>query len=441
MNKLYNKVLENIILPFGDKIFGTTFIKNVKYYRVLFKKDEKALKEFQVDQLNQILNYSISNSNFYKLLEIQSIQNNPEVWLKKFPIMDKITLRSNIKSILTLPIDKLIKNSTSGSSGIQTIVYVTKKEQSQYRAIQTIWWEWAGFSIGEPMLQTGLAETRSLQKRLKDLFFRTYYLFAFGLTKINTIGALDWLKGKKPFLGGYASSLYVLSQIAETEDDVKCKSAISWGDKLFDHYKKKIENVFKCKVYETYGASEGLMIASQKDLDYMYIMSPCVYLEIVDDNGNEVQDGEMGHVLITSLIHKAMPLIRYKLGDLAIKLPINKYPEIRELKFPLLQKVIGRETDIVKTPNGGELIVHSFTGIFEYYSGIQQFCVIQNDLNGVIIEYIKGDDFEESILIEIEKKLLNLIDEEFEIKFRNVLNIPSTKSGKPQLIVSNLQSS
>ena len=104
-----------------------------------------------------------------------------------------------------------------------------------------------------------------MEKRLKDFFFKTYYLFAFGLTKENAAGAFIWSKKSKPFLGGYASSLYVLSQLAEENNvSVKFNSAISWGDKLFDHYKKNIEKVFDCKIYETYGAGEGLMIASQK---------------------------------------------------------------------------------------------------------------------------------------------------------------------------------
>ena len=348
-------------------------------------------------------------------------------------------MREGIDNFITIDKQKLIKNSTSGSTGIQTNVYVTKDEQSQYRAAQTIWWEWAGFKIGKPILQTGLATGRSIEKRLKDFFFKTYYLFAFGLNKQVTAKAFGWAKKRKPFLGGYASSLYVLSQLAEENNiSVKFKSAISWGDKLFDHYKNNIERVFDCKIYETYGAGEGLMIAAQKDLDFMYVMSPCVYVEILDDHGNEVPDGEMGHVVVTSLIHKAMPLIRYKLGDLAIKLPRHLYPAKRELNLPILQKVIGRETDIVKTPLGKKLIVHSFTVIFEYFPIIKQFCVIQKDINGIDIQYIEGDKFEIGVLDQIKSELLKYIDEEFYINFLRVEEILPTKSGKPQIIISKL---
>ena len=118
---------------------------------------------------------------------------------------------------------------------------------------------------------------------------------------------------------------------------------------------------------DTYGCAEGLLMAIKADENYYNIMSPHVKLEIVDDNGQPVTDGEMGNVLVTCLTNKALPIIRYKLGDLAIKLPKAEYPISRELNYPLLKKVIGRETDVVKTKNGTTLNVHSFTGVLEYY--------------------------------------------------------------------------
>ena len=439
MRNIYSFILEKLILPIGETIFGITYTKYLIRFRKILTQSEEEITDFQSLKLNEVLQNAIENSPHYQKLNIEINANDILQNLKKFPVLEKMVLREQIDNLITIDKQKLIKNSTSGSTGIQTNVYVTKDEQGQYRAAQTIWWEWAGFKIGEPILQTGLATRRSMEKRLKDFFFKTYYLFAFGLTKENAAGAFIWSKKSKPFLGGYASSLYVLSQLAEENNvSVKFNSAISWGDKLFDHYKKNIEKVFDCKIYETYGAGEGLMIASQKDLEFMYIMSPCVYVEILDDHGNEVADGEMGHVVVTSLIHKAMPLIRYKLGDLAIILPKSEYPKDRALNLPILKKVVGRETDIVRTPSGKRLIVHSFTGVFEYYPSIKQFCIIQSELNGITIEFIRGTDFEISVLDKIQNELLKFIVEDFKIEFKEVSNIPSTKSGKPQIIISKI---
>jgi phenylacetate-CoA ligase len=228
--------------------------------------------------------------------------------------------------------------------------------------------------------------------------------------------------------------LFVLSELAEKKN-IKMKSAVSWGDKLFDHYRKNIERVFGCKVFETYGTGEGLMLGAQKDLEYLYIMDPYFIVELLDYEGNEVEDGEIGHVVVTSLVHKAMPLIRYKVGDLAVKLPPNQYPNERELGLSLFQKIIGRETDIVETPLGKKLIVHSFTGVFEYYPEIKQFQVVQRKKEVLIIRYIEGVTFKPTVIEKIKQKLDELADETLDIDFIRVDEILPSKSGKPQIVI------
>lgn len=429
----YNQILQNIILPVGDLVFKSKYTHFLREVNTVLKQNRENILENQKTNLECLLKHALSHSKYYKELET-SYEKDHYTSLKKFPILTKDIIRSRKNDILTKTTD-LIKNSTSGSTGIQTEIFIDKNEQSLIRAIQTTWWQWAGYEIGKPIFQTGLGEVRSFEKKLKDIFFRTHYQFAFGLTEENTQKGLDWASRNKPFLGGYASSLYVLSQIAEGKN-IKMKSAVSWGDKLFDHYKDKITSVFDCKVFETYGTGEGLMLGSQKDLDYLYIMDPYFIVELLNDDGEEVEDGQIGHVVVTSLIHKTMPLIRYKVGDLAIKLPRSQYPINRELNLSIFQKIIGRETDIVKTPKGRNLIVHSFTGVFEYFPEIKQFQVLQKKgYSDLIIKYIERDNFSVEILQRIQEKLDELANEDLNIVFEKVDHIPDSKSGKPQIVI------
>jgi len=435
---IYNKLLEGVLLPIGDWIFDNNFNHALKQVRKEVALSEIALHSLQERRLNSILDFAATKTIYFKNIIPDSKIHNPYERLRNIPILTKSIIKQHSDTMLTMPVDQLVKLSSSGSTGVQTDVYLSKQELSLDRAIQINWWEWAGYKIGMPMLQTGLATSRSLEKKLKDYFFRTKYLFAFGLMQADLTSLKPWIIRHKPFLGGYASSLYVISQLLE-DQHLHFRSSVSWGDKLFDHYKKNITGQLGCQVFETYGTGEGIKIAAQKDNEFMYIMSPYVVLEIVDDHGNPVPDGTLGHVVVTSLVNRAMPLIRYRLGDLAIKLPREKYPEERSLELPLLQKVIGRETDIVQTPEGKKLIVHSFTGIFEYYPQIRQFCIIQNEFSGVHVLYIKENGFQLKVLKEISNRLAELINEPFEITFESVDHIPPTKSGKPQIIISNLQ--
>ena len=429
----YNKLLERLILPAADTVIGSRFYSELVNMRAV------GLAECDyTDKLKKLLIHATEKTVYYK--KYKSDIDNPYQWLSLFPILEKSDIVRHSSDLVYDANRKLIINSSSGSTGEQTTIFWSEFEQAWNRATQVLWWEWAGFRLGDPVLQTGINPRRSPVKKVKDLLLNTYYLQAFTHSKNEVIDALRWASRKNnPVLAGYASSLYVIACIAEESGiELSFKTAISWGDKLFHHYRKKIESVFSTKVFETYGSGEGLMIAAQYDLDRMYIMTPNVYIEIVDDKGNAVPDGTLGHVIVTNLNGYSMPLIRYRIGDLAIKMPAEAYPKNRLLSLPILEKVIGRDTDIVKTRSGKYMVVHSFTGIFEHIPQIRQFCVIQENLDGIVINFIKGDGFTEDCLEMIRNKIINNLGELFEVKFRSVDFIAPTKSGKPQLIISKL---
>ncbi|WP_405605364.1 hypothetical protein [Polaribacter sp. Asnod1-A03] len=436
---IYNKILEKIILPLGDVILNTSYIKRLKYWRSIDELSFKEIKKVQESSLKRVLKLASEKSSFYENVKLEG--SNPYLWLENFPILTKEILNENIDNLLTEKKNNLIKFSTSGSSGYRTDIYMNKEDLSSFRAGNTRWWEWCGYKIGSNLLQTGMTLNRKVIKGVKDILFNTVYINAFSLSENEMRKALNKVKNKKFYLLGYASSLNVLAEFTLKENiKVEFKGVISLGDKLFDHYKKNIKKAFNAKIIETYGTSEGLLIACQYDLEYLYINSAQVYLEILDENNRPVLDGEIGYVVITRLDNSGMPLIRYKIGDLAIKLPKEEYPTDRKLNYPLLKKVIGRDTDVVVLPDNRKLIVHSFTGIFEYFEEIKQFKVIQYNNLGIIIEYIKGDNFQVEVLNRILKKLQNIIiDLNFKIEFKEVFEIKATKSGKPQIIESHIK--
>ncbi len=437
---MYKSIFNKIILPISERISGIYLTRYLDELNKQTSLNAHEISVLQKDKLSKLLLHASNFSPYYKDLKIK-LTNDVLGDLKKFPILTKSVIRSKTPEMLTQAQSSLIKNGSSGSTGEQTHVYWSKEEQTINRATQLLWWHWAGYQFGNPIIQTGINPHRPGIKKFKDIIFRTKYVQAFSHNELEVFNLLSSLQnGKSYFLAGYASSLYVLSQISKKYDlKIKMDSAIAWGDKLFPHYRNHITETFDCKIYETYGSAEGLMMAAQKDLEFMYIMVPNVYIEILDDEGNEVPDGEMGNVVVTNLNGYAMPLIRYKVGDLAIKLPQNEYPEIRDLNLPILKKVIGRDTDIVKTKSGNYMVVHSFTGIFEHIPEIKQFCVIQKNLDGIIIQYIKGEHFQHIVIEKIEKAILASLKESFEIQFQEVDIIPNSPSGKPQLIISYLK--
>lgn len=439
MNLFYNNLLENLLLPVGDAILGTTYIKELKRWRQIQKMDEQQLKQLSSAKLNSVLKHAVENIPAYAFLK-----NKPELKISDFPITHKADIKRNIDNFMWHPEKKnnLILEKSSGSSGIQGEIYMNKQEQSKIIALQTLLWEWAGYQIGYPMLQTGMTTNRGFVKSVKDFLFRVDYNSAFGLNEKVVLDVLQNFKRKKRnFFGGYASSLNIFAITAKKYNlnQIQFDAVISWGDKLFDHYRKAIEETFQTKVYDTYGTTEGFVIGGQKDLPFLYILTPMVHVEIVDKHGNEVRDGELGYVVVTHLDAFEMPLIRYYLGDLAIKMPKDEYPLQKELAFPLFKKIIGRDTDMVVTPGGRYMIVHSFTVIFEHCKEIKQFRVIQNQKESITIEYIPDEGFNTVILDSLRKKIIDQLGEEIIIHFEEKEIIPPTPSGKPQIVISQIK--
>ncbi|MDQ3072202.1 MAG: hypothetical protein M3Q97_02900 [Bacteroidota bacterium] len=438
----YNYLLEKFILPASDFLLSSPMMAELRNWRRIQWYSEKELADTQKKNLNKLLRFASEKIPFYRNIKIDENVNADEA-IKNFPIIKKNVIKADINSFLSDDPSRFIKSSSSGSSGVQGEVYIDKYAQSVQRAIQMLWWEWAGYRFGDKILQTGMSTNRGLVKSVKDFLLRTKYVPAFELDNSRLLDLLKTVNKKKyKFILGYASSLFVIAKVAKENElnDIKFDGAVSWGDKLFPHYRTLIENQFQTKAHDTYACTEGIMIAAQCEKMNYHIMSPQVYLEIVDENGNEVMDGELGYVIVTRLDNYAMPLIRYYLGDLAIKAPSAEKCSCGR-NLPLLQKIIGRDTDIVKTRSGNFMIVHFFTYIFEFIPEVRQFRVIQRNLDGIEIEFIPDKGFTYEVNERIKAKILEHLDEPFTIDFVEVEHIHPTASGKPQIIQSFLKQS
>ena len=433
-----NFLLEKIALPLGDLILKTNFIKNLNFWRSFDSLSELELINYQEKQLKNQLLYAQKYVSKYKGIKIDLNKKANEI-IKSFPILTKDDLRSNPKFLQINNNQHVSRIYSSGSTGVSTWVSMNKSDLMSIQSLSIHLWELCGYKIGNPILQTGISPKRSRLKKMKDLFFGVHYVSAFTLTKDDLKKICSRLsRNNKYTLVGYPSSLNIIAEyIIENNINLKLMTIIGLGDKLFDHYKKNIEKAFGCKIHETYGSSEGFQIGFQADLDYMYLYTPQVYVELLDDKNNPVKEGEIGNVVVTRLDNKHMPLIRYKLGDLAIMLPKEKYPINRKFNFPLIEKVIGRNTDVVILPDNRKLIVHSFTGIFEYIPEIKQFKIIQKNRKSMTVQFIPDDNFTKEVLKNCKLKLQKIINNNnFKIFFEEVSVIEGKRSGKPQIIES-----
>lgn len=433
------------LIQLGDFFLGGDYISSLKQWNHYDTLSQDELAKIQVEQLQTMLLHTAKTVPFYKEYFALHSELNPEK-LSDYPLLTKELLRSQQEALVSSKynVSALHKNYSSGSSGVQSFSYVEKKYRYYLQGLQGHWFLWSGYRFGDPVMQFGISPNRVFPKNIKDLLYNVSYQNSFSLSEADLEKAYQNLVRKKiKYIIGYPSAIHTLAKWMILHQKTHALNAIvSLGDKLFEHFKTDFSFVFhQPKVVDTYGCAEGLMMGCSLDHPYYYEMTPHVLIEIIDADGNPVQDGELGSVVVTSLTNFAMPMIRYKLGDLAIRLPKGKYPKERKFQYPLLEKIVGRETDVVVTKNQKTLVVHSFTGIVEYFPEIKQYQIRQQNEEEIDFLYITDEhfNFSEVTLDKIKNAIDQLTDSQLTVHFIKTQEIAPSPSGKPQIIVSELK--
>ena len=138
---MYNRILEQVLLPLSDTLMGTHFIRELKKFRKFDTYSSDALEQIQKERLANLLSNAVNNSPYYSQFKNELDSDNIFDSLRKFPILTKDILRKNENEIFCKPKESLTKLSSSGSSGVQSTIYLSKEEHNIIRAQQVRGWE------------------------------------------------------------------------------------------------------------------------------------------------------------------------------------------------------------------------------------------------------------------------------------------------------------
>lgn len=120
-------------------------------------------------------------------------------------------------------------------------------------------------------------------------------------------------------LESYTSILLKMTDDIEANPDAavpRPQFVLTFGEMLSPAARERIQSVFHAEVYDRYGIEEvGVVGVECAHHDGMHLNSESVIVEIVDTLGAPVPDGVEGKILITDLMNKNMPFIRYDTGD------------------------------------------------------------------------------------------------------------------------------
>lgn len=439
---VYGLCLKHLILPLGDLMYGQQMMK-----RLAFLQDAQWWSRDKIyhyrDQLLQKTIYEAYEVPFYRdLMKRHGISPNDIGGyddLKHMPIVTKSMLRAQFPHNTTRETGQKTYNAcSSGSTGEPFCVKEDNYTAGWYRASFMLALHWAGWRIGEPHLQTGMTLVRDRGRRIKDLLLVCQYESAYDLTDEHLDHMLNLLINRKlRHLWGYPGSLYHLAKRAiETGKTTQLTSVVTWGDMVFPSFRNAIEQAFGIQVTDTYGCAEGIQVSAQcEGSSYYLVHNFDVIVEYLDDQGNPVPVGEPGHLILTRLHAGPMPLIRYRVGDMAVSGGDRKPACGRGLE--IMENIQGRDTDIIMTPSGNRLIVHFFTGILEHYTEIKSFQIVQHKLDEIVLRVIPGEGFNAAVANRVIQQLRER-GADVAIKLELVDQIPLNTGGKRRFVISHL---
>ncbi|MFA6152817.1 MAG: AMP-binding protein [Chitinophagaceae bacterium] len=320
------------------------------------------IKTFQEQKLLELLRYAKENSPYYKEvfknhnIDIETIRTLED--LQQLPLTTKEDLQKHNDEFICVPQHQILDYaSTSGTLGEPVTFGLTDKDLDRLAYNEAISFECAGIQKGD-LVQLMVTIDRRFMAGLAYLL---------GLRKLGVgvirVGAgipeLQWdsiLKYKPNYLITVPSFLLKMIEYAEANHidyrNSSIKGAICIGESVRDQefalntLSKKITEKWDIKLFSTYASTE--MSTAFTECTYTqgsHHHPELIIVELLDDNNEPVQNGGIGELTFTTLGIEAMPLIRFKTGDIV---QLHKEPCPCGRNTLRVGPIIGRKQQMIK---------------------------------------------------------------------------------------------
>lgn len=332
------------------------------------------ITDLQISQVNDRIKALVSAGSFYgKKLEEAGITGiSTAEDFEKLPFSEKNDLREAYPlGLMTAPEEEIVRiHSSSGTTGLPVIVPYTAKDVDDWAIMFARCYEMAG-----------ITNTDRIQVTPGYGLWTAGIGFQNGAEKLgamvipmgpgNTDKQLQMMMDMKSTVICSTSS-YALLLAEEIEkrgikDQIHLKKGVIGSERWGETMRQRISNELGIELYDIYGLTEiygpGIGINCKYNTG-MHYWDDYLYIEIIDPvTLKPVPDGEMGEIVITTLVKEGAPLIRYRTHDLSRIIP-GECP--CGSKHPRLDTIMGRTDDMMKIkgvnvfPSQIEEILHQF---------------------------------------------------------------------------------
>ena len=422
-----------LLIDFSLLFTGFPINKTKKKLEEIQELNGYKLNEFIEFKKREIVDFHIQNNSFYNEL-VKHIDYKK--W-NKLPVLTKKDLQKELIKRLSKGYNpkNIYVNKTSGSTGDP--FYFAKDKYTH-----ALTWSNIKFNFNNHKLY-GTKQARfygipkhglpRIKERLKDFFSNRYRFNVFDLSdEALKKWVYNFKKNKYIYLNGYTTVLVVFAEYLINNNLVlkkicpTIKACVVTSEMCSDSDREKLEKGLGVKVINEYGASELDLIAFEdENLDWV-VNRQTLFIEILDNENNNVEYGKEGRIVITSLFNKAHPFIRYEIGDRGIL--ENKGGKI------ILKKLIGRKEDLIHLPSGktcpGLTFYYVTKSVMEDNDNIREIKIIQSKLNTFEVHYSSKYVLKESQIKKINEALLNYLEPNLVLNFVRKDKIERSKSGK-----------
>lgn len=390
------------------------------------------------DRILGMLKYAQRLSPYYRsrLIHFKNVTSiNQDDW-HRIPILTRQDLVRSTEAII-IPEVKTTTGSTGGTTG-QPLKYYQNRDYP----IEAFRWIYHTKMGVKPWCNSAHfwripTKKTSIAKRLEAVLLwptKRIKIDASSLTSEKKTDAVNQLiKNQIPLVQGYVGAIHELAQFILTNNlSITCVRAV-WvtSAPLTSGVLNVISQAFNCPVWDEYGSSEipyiGLRKANNEGA--ILINSGHRVVEVINPDKNG-----FGDIIITDLLNRAMPIIRYQNGDRA-KFIDGHFQFARNIS-----PVKGRVSENIFVTKEHTINGSYLTTIFDdFASDVSQFKIIQNHIGHITI-YVQWScrcQRRQEIMSRVSQAINELSLSTLKIDFESVHSIAHDR-GKMKFIESNI---
>jgi|UniRef100_A0A7C4EWC6 phenylacetate-CoA ligase len=418
--------------------YGKVYRDMLRLFQESESWDRRTYEDHQNSRLSQLIKHAYDNVPYYREVfdehglaprDIQTVSD-----LKKLPLLTSDTIKSRWDDFAAKNVSQFQRemSHTSGSTGPALYFYFDKTTIPVERAQAMRHLLWLGYKAGDKIAVIKGQPLQTTEKMFKYLRGAKELRVSLAEpTEENLRQIAEALAQYRPaFIRGWPSSIYTIARwISENRRQIpRPKYIVTSSENLYPYMKKRIEESFDAPVADAYGQSEFVAYALQCAYRKAYhVQMETSIVEFIPYRGN------LCEIVGTCLWNTAMPFIRYKTGDLAIK---GGEPCPCGRQSDTIAEVIGRTSDIVFRDETSGAISPISSCSFYDSEEIKEAQILIEDDGAVRVRIAPRNSPLGALHIRIKEEIAKCLDVPYEkIIVEEVQAIQPAESGKKALVV------